>query len=449
MSNYLMCHQLRCVAIGEGVSPERDKADGDSQSEDEMEGEGHGRHVTGGYDVDMLEAAQEEALYGTRDDPTISQVDANKSESETSPDTKKSESAKSPLSKNADSQESPGTESVDSQSSLLRLHPDMIIELALMKQRRQLMMARMMQLHRRPDDRQRSSTPQVIVSESIKYSTNQVPSAAAVRVKPDDYWIKDEQPSLTQETQEPSEHCERAEEEVIVTTGENLTPSPQVPDHSPVGSSCSEDISESMQPYIKEAIPWSPGTVRRHAQDLEGRMTTSDIPVMSDLSCSPQSHARLTLSINQSQQTSDLTGQSGDTTTPSPPDVQSGAFSPSAPLSCASGYHSDGGSTASTSLESLTEESEQGRVRATSCIYESEEITMEPGHVLRTKLEIEHRERFVSYLSNLHLVIRSTGKPVLSGIPQYPRKRGYLNALYMTGIIAGYFLVFGTKNNVQ
>ncbi|KAK2161870.1 hypothetical protein LSH36_108g03049 [Paralvinella palmiformis] len=332
----------------------------DSESGNETIPDGEPRHVAGGYDIVVLEAVQKEAL-----------------------------------SRRGTDVESGG----DKAWSPLHLHPDIIAERTTSHSRTKYMVRRMRKRQRTHMSERDGSMPIVVVSD-LNQSAGQKSAAAAVRVKPDDFWIKDDQLSVISQVQ--AESAESMEVIIPTPVAHHLSQSPQpnVSYASPVGSTTS-DTSESIQAYIKEDIPWSPGTVRRQAQDLECRLTTASVPVLSDLSSSPQCRRQMVSSASAEP--------ASDTDTPSqsfavtsspisdgqPSDLSS--WSLTGAFAAKSGYQSDGGSTASTSLDSPVCSPRQSRNRAASYIYESEDIPLEPGHVLRTKLEIEHRERSCSY----------------------------------------------------
>ena len=198
-------------------------------------------------------------------------------------------------------------------------------------------------------------------------------AAATTKVRPDTSWIKEELPVPSDgATVDEDDTNSVAEDEPIAVVSIDV---PAIDVTSPHPKPCvtvSDDYDSSVNSdgvtarkeigvvahYEKELIPWNTGTVRRQTQDLEHRLKSG--LKLSDTS-SPDSSAESPVSVHN-----DFISA----TTPTDPEVGDNS--------------GDDTLLMSPDLQTKTH---------VSTIYASEDISLEPGIVMRTKCQIEERTK--------------------------------------------------------
>ena len=219
-------------------------------------------------------------------------------------------------------------------------------------------------------------------SAQMAQSASAAALSTAAKVRPDTSWIKEALPVVPSDgaTIDEDETNSAVENEPVVSVDIDV-PAVDVTDPKPCVTA-SDDCDSSVDSdgvaerkeigvvahYEKELIPWNTGTVRRQTQDLEHRLK-SGLKLQSDAS-SPVSSAESPVSVHD-----DLIGA----TTPNPPspDVADNRRDDS-PLM---------------SPERSTSSNDLQTKRPVSTIYANEDISLEPGIVMRTKCEIEERTK--------------------------------------------------------
>ncbi len=378
----------------ESLSDEGDEVTEESELEDFVTQENAGRPERGFYDVSMFNVLYALSEQGLPDDE----------------------------------------DSEQSQRLNYYLHPDIKLEIMMAQQRKHRRIAQLLQLSQHDCQ---VSPPTVTVSrpDTQKLCPLVIPNTPShTKLRADSSWIKETPPSPQTEIGPPIlsdvehenvlvqtnndktittdsetvEQCEDSREDVVSPGGEPSNGSEACAggepstgmDTSTGGEIVSEDdLSEGLEHYKKEEIPWAPGRVKRHKQDLEESIKTG--LVVRDnthkMSTSSTSSGAGSLEDDSNDMLTDDLDDSevGQVQVPIMPDIRITkpsitespvtVFMPNKVEDCEQSKDKESG-------EDKSPCSCKEEARPTS-IYESEDITLEPGLVKRSKEEIEERQR--------------------------------------------------------
>ena len=271
------------------------------------------------------------------------------------------------------------------------LHPDEKVENIFAHQRKQLRIAQLLKLSQMKKEQDELKSQTVYSQDCSLKEDHKLQSAAALatKVRPDDYWIKDiPNPGEVEQEEESEVAGDNAEniQENLITEDiigddqkeievEELQPKTPEIENSPESqrsTSADSDLELHdigiLQHYGKEEIPWHPGTVKRHKQNFEKVVESSNSS--SSSGSRPSSPSSL-------------------------PD-NSVLQDPLPCTSCPSDVISDDNTTKEDcqpvtppAIPCTTE-----RYNRPLSIYETEEIELPAGLVQRTKQEIEERARY-------------------------------------------------------
>lgn len=318
------------------------------------------------------------------------------------------------------------------------LHPDVKMELLMAQQRKNRRIAQILKLSQPPKevDSEYLATPSQQTTQAKPVAGASTPQVTKLRA--DNSWIKeippspqdpDKMPDIEEQGDvEPLELYSdpfptEAEVEAVSSAliqpllevtpptprdrlpsdqdqplRSSVSPSPDVDTQCLEGEACRVGVdSDSTNPelgvlqhYHKEDIPWNPGTVRRHKNDLEKRIAKDDQSsrVSSDsYSDSGSSEGLGDIEILVPEMSRSPSGPRSVSIS----GAEVGESSTDDPLP--EGSASDLTSPPEGSITQDSQSSPEGAGSARTSIYDLEEITLEPGMVQRTKEEIEKRGR--------------------------------------------------------
>ena len=240
------------------------------------------------------------------------------------------------------------------------LHPDMVLERLQAEQRKHRRTAQLIMLSE--SDKNSSQSDRMMITDDpgqTNFDACQTSQLLLTKVRPDNFWIKENQMSPL--VQDPDFiDCEVLDKSKIRPVC--ISSSTSKESLKSVGNSSYENVKDDRLEVIeREETPLFHGSVRRQTMDYEGRVRSKTEESLN----SPSPTNDSLVSTAPSEKLEMETSKSSGDFSKSPEDV----FQQMSPP-----------------------DKEMGRTRLSS-IYDSEEISLEPGIVMRTKLEIELRER--------------------------------------------------------